>query len=172
MKSPMILPGLAFAALIACTPPSNRRLEMEPGGVDDRIATVTNTDAEMNAAIARARETLPEFERRLSSPPATQSYIGIKAAFGYGVDSAEHMWIKNIAVVDGGYEGTLVSAPQYVSSLQVGQRVIVRRDQVSDWLAVSDGVLVGGYTMRVIRKRLSPAEQREFDEMVGYRIVD
>jgi uncharacterized protein YegJ (DUF2314 family) len=162
----------AVFALAGCGPATNDRLEMEDGGDDDRIATVTGTDAEMNAAIAWAQRTLPEFERRLASPPAAQSYIGIKAAFDYGDNDAEHMWIKNIAVVEGGYEGTLVSAPQYVHSLEAGQQVFVRREQVSDWLAIDDGVLVAGYTMRVIRKRLSPEEQREFDAMVGYRIVD
>lgn len=172
MKPRLALLLLASLAFGACSRGSAERIELESVSPRDSIASVQDDDPEMKAATAKARSTLPEFEKLLASPPPAQTYIAIKAAFEHGDNDSEHMWLNQIIVTADGYHGRLENEPQYVRSLEIGQLVFVRRDRVSDWLAIHDGVLVGGYTMRVIRSRLSPEEQRQFDEMTGYRIVD
>jgi len=37
---------------------------------------------------------------------------------------------------------------------------------------LSDGVLKGGYTIRVLRNQLSAKEKKDFDENVGFIIED
>ena len=99
-------------------------------------------DREMNEAMSKARASLSTFEQRLKQPPATQTYIGLKVRFEED-GHIEHMWID---------EGSAVQAT---------------RAQVSDWMAVDAGKLVGGYTVRVQRARMSPGERTLFDESFG-----
>jgi len=41
---------------------------------------------------------------------------------------------------------------------------------ISDWLYLEDDLLVGGFTLRVIRDRMSPVERMQFDASVPFRV--
>lgn len=128
-------------------------------------------DREMNAAMAEARRTLVEFERRLGNPTSTQTMAIIKGRFTQG-DKVEHMWLNQIAVTPEGYRGVLGNDPYELTSVKAGETLVVGRESVSDWIIVDDGKLVGGYTMRVLRSRLPAQERAAFDEQNGIRIED
>lgn len=40
---------------------------------------------------------------------------------------------------------------------------------MSEWLAIDDGVLAGGYSIRVFRDRLPPDQRTEFDRASPFR---
>jgi uncharacterized protein YegJ (DUF2314 family) len=128
-------------------------------------------DREMTAAMDRARATLPQFEERLANPTPTQTMAIIKARFTEG-DLVEHMWLNQIAVTPEGYSGVLGNDPYELEDVKAGATLIVPREQVSDWIVVDGGKLVGGYTMRVLRSRLPENERAAFDEQNGIRIED
>ena len=119
--------------------------------------------------MSRGRSTLDEFEQRLASPPASQGYIAIKGRFEED-GSVEHIWLDDVAVLPEGYRGKVGNTPVYITRLAPGQEVIVSRADVSDWMAVDDGKLVGGYTIRVLRDRLSDAQRAEFDASTGFKV--
>ncbi|HET9473676.1 MAG TPA: DUF2314 domain-containing protein [Steroidobacteraceae bacterium] len=166
MKHKFVWASLLLISLAACS-----------GGRDDVIkregepdfTAIGEDDAEMNAAMSRGRSTLDEFEQRLASPPASQGYIAIKGRFEED-GSVEHIWLDDVAVLPEGYRGKVGNTPVYITRLAPGQEVIVSRADVSDWMAVDDGKLVGGYTIRVLRDRLSDAERAEFDASTGFKV--
>jgi len=149
------------------------------GGYDSQTGTrgeagsarVEKEDAEMIAAMNKARQTLDEFERHLENPAPTQTMHIIKGRFTQG-DKVEHMWLNQIAVTPEGYRGVLGNDPYELTTVKAGDTVVVRREDVSDWVVVDDGRLIGGYTMRVLRSRLPPEERTAFDQQNGIRIDD
>ncbi len=152
--------GLALY-LAACGDGSGAvRREGEPD-----LFRVADTDADMNAAIAKARDTLDVFLAELQSPQPGALY-SIKARFDDGEDT-EHIWLVNLALSDSVLVGEVDNEPERIRTVSLGQRVVVAREKVSDWMIVSNGRYQGGYTVRVLRDRLSPAEQRRLDEVMG-----
>ncbi len=123
-------------------------------------------DKEMNEAMRKARSTLPEFEKRLTQPPATQTYISLKARFEED-GHIEHMWLDDIEITPEGYRGKLGNHPVYIQSIDEGSDVRVKREEVSDWMAFDAGKLIGGYTVRVQRNRMDADERARFDDRFG-----
>jgi uncharacterized protein YegJ (DUF2314 family) len=128
-----------------------------------------DSDPKMAEAQNKARATLPEFERRLQDPPATQTRISLKGRFEED-GNVEHMWIQDVVITNDGYHGQLANHPLEIKGLDVGDLVTVPRELVSDWYAVDGGKLVGGYTLRLQRSRLPPERQAAFDASVDFVI--
>jgi uncharacterized protein YegJ (DUF2314 family) len=143
----VILVGVAFWA---------RESRRDPPGV----ISVSENDAEMNAAIARAQETLPEFIRRVQSPPPGQTALSLKARFEQG-GAVEHMWIDDVSYDGQVFTGTLGDHPEFVTNVHEGQRVVIPPERVSDWMAIENDRLIGGTTVRVLWNRMSPEERKE-----------
>jgi uncharacterized protein YegJ (DUF2314 family) len=135
---------------------------------DDRVIAVKQEDAEMNAAIAKAQTTLSSFIAVLSSPQTNQQYFLIKGKFTVG-DTVEHIWVADVTFDGKRFRGVLANDPESIPSLFYKQPVEVQPAQVSDWMFVQDGKLVGGYTSRVLRNRMTEEERRQLDAKIPYR---
>jgi uncharacterized protein YegJ (DUF2314 family) len=133
---------------------------------EPEVRNFRGDDPEMNAAMREARATLPEFEKRLKQPPPTQEYISLKGRFEED-GHVEHMWLEDVQITPQGYRGKLGNRPVYIQSIGEGSEVEVTRAKVSDWMAIDAGKLVGGYTVRVQRARMSDAERAQFDASFG-----
>jgi uncharacterized protein YegJ (DUF2314 family) len=127
------------------------------------------SDPLMAEAQNKARATLPEFEKRLTAPPATQTRISLKGRFEED-GNVEHMWIEDVVITNDGYRGQLANHPLEIKGIDVGDMVTVPRERVSDWFAVDGGKLVGGYTLRLQRSRMPPEKQAAFDASVDFVI--
>ena len=55
-----------------------------------------------------------------------------------------------------------------MSHVKNGDSEEVEPSKISDWMFVDEGKLVGGYTLRVLRDSMSPAERAEFDKSVDF----
>ena len=87
--------------------------------------------------------------------------------------SYEHIWLDDISYDGDLFTGRLSNAPLHLEDLKLGDKVSVATDDVSDWMIVDeDGRLTGGYTLRVLRNRMSPEEQEQFDKESGLVIED
>jgi uncharacterized protein YegJ (DUF2314 family) len=140
--------------------------DTDPIPVEKRVNPIRASDQEIGAARQQARDAIAEFKRRLAEPPASQTDISLKAAFTDG-EHTEHMWLIDVETTARGFRGILVSTPVNLDHPKRGDTVEVTLEEVSDWYAIDDGWIVGGYTLRVMRSRKSPAEQAEYDEMIG-----
>lgn len=52
----------------------------------------------------------------------------------------------------------------------MGQIVSVEPKEISDWLYIDHGKLVGGYTVRVHYNELSPEQKKKFDREADFKI--
>ena len=122
----------------------------------------------MNAAIAKAQATLSNFIAALSSPQTNQQYFLVKGRFTAG-DVVEHIWVADVTFDGKVFRGVIANDPESIPNLAFKQPVDVSLAQVSDWMYVQDGKLVGGYTSRVLRNRMSEGERKELDAKIPYR---
>ena len=139
----------------------------------DPVINFTNGDADMNAAIAKAQETLPLFMEAFQSPTPTQADFSIKVRFPYGGNgAAEHIWINDLTYNNDLFEGTIGNNPVYVKELKYGDHVTIKTSDITDWMIIDGGKLLGGYTIHVIHNRMSESERERTDHELLFSIPD
>lgn len=156
----LAITALALApSLASCKAQSQEAAQSER----EDIKYFEGDDSEMNAAKAKAQETLPEFLAILANPKAGTDMIGFK----YPLGGAEHIWVDNVKR-DGDYlTGNLNNVPMLEGYAQ-GDAVKVPLKEVSDWAAMVDGKMQGQYTTRVILKTLPPQDADAIKEQFGW----
>lgn len=137
--------------------------EPEPTA-NPEVTDVSENDAEMNRAMQQARDTIADFVERLKAPPSPDTIVRLEAQFEGG-GNTEYIWLRDVAAADGSFSGTIADAPVDVQDVHEGDHVTVPLDRVTDWMVIEGKRLVaGGYTIRVLRERLSPEERKAYDE--------
>jgi len=127
----------------------------------------------MNAAIQQAQDTLPLFIAALQSPTPTQPFFLIKTRFPFGSENeVEHMWVSDISYNGTQFEGVLANEPIFVQGIHLSDHVVVRIENVSDWMIIDNGRLLGGFTIYVLRSRMTDSEREQFDNDSEYIIGD
>lgn len=146
------------AALIALAPVQAQEQEGDP------IVDVSTEDARMNAAIAEAQATLPEWLAVLADPPLGTQYI----AFKYPLEGWEHIWVGNVRR-DGDYlTGNLNNAP-HSEGWSLGDPVRVSLSDVSDWTYTdAAGYTHGHRTTRVLFDQLPPEVVTDLKRQFGW----
>ncbi|MBW1656631.1 YegJ family protein [Flavobacterium quisquiliarum] len=155
MKTKIII-LLSILCLTSCKESNKIERENEPP-----IYSVESQDEEMNAAILKANETLDDFNSGLINPKAESHALKVKFTNSSGT---EHMWVGNIVFKDGKYSGILNNEPEYVKEYRSGDQIEVDPSKISDWMYIENGKLFGGYTIKVLRNRMSEEERKQFDE--------
>lgn len=78
------------------------------------------------------------------------------------------MWVGHLTVRSDSLVGIVDNEPEYIHNVVSGQPVVLHKDSVADWNYTRNGKLMGGYSIRVIRARMTPAERAEFDKSVSW----
>ena len=127
---------------------------------DPPTVGVRAADAEMNAAMARARDTLPTFWASWDAPKPTEMGHALKVRFE--VDAAvEHIWLTDVKKLsDGNYSGRLANEPNDLPGKNIGDQVEFKQSDISDWMFMRNEKVVGGETIKAILKFM-PEEEAE-----------
>lgn len=128
---------------------------------------VGEDDTAMNSAMEKSRESVDTFIGALQSPKAGQSGFAIKKRFSDGKHT-EHIWLLPVTYDGKRFQGVVNNIPVDITGVAIGQSVFVEPNQISDWMYLENGKLMGGYTIRVLRERMAPAERIEFDRSGGF----
>jgi len=157
-----ILVFLIVFSLISCKDSNKIERENEPA-----IYSVKSEDQEMNQAMTKANQTLNDFNTGLSNHNASNQ--ALKVAFT-NAQGTEHMWIGTIELKDGKYSGILNNEPEFVKEYKSGDTIEIDASKISDWMYLENGKLFGGYTIKVLRNRMSEEERKQFDAESGMQI--
>lgn len=133
-----------------------------------------NSDPEMRAAYARAREMFRLFwrevawDRRRFIPALTLA--AVKAPFSdpqkpgaKGEPEVEHMWLSDVDYDGEFVSGELGSAPNKIKSVKEGDTLRVQISQLSDWMYAIGDVVFGGFSVNLLRARMSAKERKNHD---------
>jgi uncharacterized protein YegJ (DUF2314 family) len=148
----------ASATGCACSPETTGELakvDVERPRQPDFVQEAGIDQDLMERAIGRARATQNEFVAALQNQRPEASDFFIKRQLGN-----QHVWLEQVEW-DGQSFFAAVSAEQIdATQSQVSGRIEVRPDELTDWMYVEDGILRGGYTVRVLHYQSSPEQQR------------
>jgi uncharacterized protein YegJ (DUF2314 family) len=132
----------------------------------DKVVNVADDDPEMLAAIAKARSTLPQFWQAFEKRERGESNFSLKVKIT-GKNGTEHFWLTEIERKDGKLLGTINNNPDIVRNVKIGDRMPIPEADISDWLYMRDGKLVGNYTLRVLFKQMPAKEVEKYKKMLA-----
>jgi uncharacterized protein YegJ (DUF2314 family) len=124
--------------------------------------------AAMQLAVKEARKTVEKFITALEHPGPGQQDFEVKKPFIQG-NQVEHIWLSDVRFIGNRFQGQIDNQPRKIGGLKVGQIVSVSPRDISDWLYIDNGKLVGGYTVRVHYNELSPQQKQEFDRHANFK---
>jgi len=132
----------------------------------DATISISENDAEMNAAIAKARETLPQFWLLFDHPQNSETDFCLKVMIK-DKDQVEHFWAVDIERKDGKVFGVINNDPEFVRTVKIGERIEIPASDISDWLYEREGKMYGNYTLRVLMKHMSKKEAEAYKQMLA-----
>jgi uncharacterized protein YegJ (DUF2314 family) len=128
---------------------------------DPPIVELTSADVDMNAAIARARDTLPTFWASYDTPKPSETGHGLKVRFAVGPDRFEHIWMSEVEKLpDGNFSGRFANQPSDLPDKNEGDQVEFKQADITDWLFIRNGKVVGGESIKLLLKSM-PKEQAD-----------
>lgn len=133
----------------------------------DRIVTLRQGNAEMAAAQAKARASLPEFWKKFTAHAPNEDGFMLKVMMPYSEKDVEHIWVGELEHKDGMIHATVGNTPKHVPYVKFGQRVEFDETQISDWMYRRDGKIVGNFTMRPLLARMPAAEAERYRAMLA-----
>jgi uncharacterized protein YegJ (DUF2314 family) len=159
--------ALALASISAQA--ADTRQAFERTSTEPPYVEVPKDHTAMHQAVTQARKTVGEFIAALNHPAPGQKDFEVKKPFIQN-GQVEHIWLSDVQFVGNRFQGRVDNQPRKIQGLKLGQLVSVKPSEISDWLYIDHGKLVGGYTVRVHYNELSPKEKQEFDRAADFKI--
>jgi uncharacterized protein YegJ (DUF2314 family) len=137
--------------------------------MSDPIISFSDQDKRMAFAIDEARESLGVFFDAFCAPKNNQTAFLLKVRFE-SPEKVEHIWLADVDASVMPLQGTVANEPDF-PGLKFMQRVEFHPSQITDWMFIEDGYLVGGFTTQVIRSGMTPEERETYDANAPYRFL-
>ena len=134
---------------------------------DGKAMMIASDDAEMAAAIEKARSSLDEFLALSDTPPPGTGRFKLKVMIADG-NATEHFWVIPFKRTETGFVGILANEPEIVRNVVLGQNIEFTRDDISDWGYTMNGHQVGSFTVCVMFKKMSKDEADHMRAQYGF----
>lgn len=134
---------------------------------EEGVFYAKDSDEVMNLAMDKALITIGYFEESLTQPKPDQYSFSAKVGLKEG-STVEHIWLGDVVMEeDRTLYGTISNHPVNLKNVSMGSKVLVERKDISDWMIIEAGRLIGGYTLRAYREGLEMAAREDFDQSLG-----
>ena len=134
------------------------------------ISTLPGLDEEMTVAVRQAQDTLYILRQALLAPKPSYKFLSVKVRFGSSNGDIEDMWTEPVDFSESKYTVRLVEGVTLELGAHPDHLVEVAPKDVLDWMIVEkDGSVFGGYTLRIEYQRMTPEQQKRYDEVTGYK---
>lgn len=164
MKTTKLTPLFSISllyCLLACQPSPPFKSVSEENQNSRNVTWMDFDDTEMNDAIAQAKAQFSIFENYIESPHNRTFAVKIGILYPGG---KEHLWITDVVKENGQLSGRVDNQPLYITEVQQHDLIEIPRDLITDWMVIENHyLLAGGYTLKLMRQRLSEEEQKIFD---------
>jgi uncharacterized protein YegJ (DUF2314 family) len=124
-------------------------------------------DREILRIADEARAGLPVFFRQLARPETGESNFSVKYPFSAdegGDVSTEHIWLTGIHSKNGRYYGKLAGTPVHLSGMKRGDTITFIADDITDWMYVKDGKIVGGLSIKYLLEQIPKDKRSEVQD--------
>ena len=132
----------------------------------DKVVGIGDDDPEMAAAIAKARQTLPQFWQVFDKREHGESnFVLVVRITDKG--RVEHFSITDFERRDGKTMVTISNNPNIVASVKLGDRLEIPEADITDWRNMRDGKYVGMTTFKVQLKHMRAADFEQVKKMMA-----
>lgn len=142
---------------------------------DPIFTAIASSDPEIEAAHARAADTMPEFLRHVLRDgdhvcAAKLAFKDPGASERLGQDVILYLWLT-VEFFDDEEDrlvGSFFEVPESLRAWHsVGQELEFEPEDVFDWSVNEGGRMLGGFTLRLARNRRPEPERADFDRHIG-----
>ena len=109
-----------------------------------------------------AKETLNKFNDALKSGNTNFTDFCLKVRFK-APNGWEHIWLSDIKIKDNKYIGVISDLPDSTTEVNLGDTIQIINEHITDWMYTDNKKLRGGNTIRLLRKRMTETERKQFD---------
>jgi uncharacterized protein YegJ (DUF2314 family) len=107
----------------------------------------------------------------ISTSHADRTFVAVKVRFTLPDESTQDIWADEVTYINGVFRGSMGDdIPEL--KLEMGKKITIDEKDIVDWMIVQDGKLIGGYTIRLAVKRMTPEERERFLQTLDYSIED
>jgi uncharacterized protein YegJ (DUF2314 family) len=159
---------LVFSTLASCSP-------AEPTSIPTSDPVIVHTsipvraDEELAEAVRQAQETLHIWRQEFLAPKKAYSMASLKVRFA-NAEKIEDMWTEPLYVLDNTYTVRMIEGVNVDQGIHPNRLLDVKPEDIIDWMLLEeDGTLIGGYTLRLEYKRMTPEQQKRYIETTGIR---
>nr|WP_145545919.1 DUF2314 domain-containing protein [Variovorax boronicumulans] len=154
-----------------------KKSKLEEPQAEPLFMAVPSMEEELSHAYARAAASMAEFRTHIERQgdhicSAKLRFKDPNESDRMGKDVLLFLWLTAIEYnpASDSYIGTFFEVPPELGEWHcAGQKLEFDGADVFDWMVNDDGILHGGFTLRVNRKRLPEGEREAFDRYVGVR---
>ena len=159
-------------ALVALLFPGCKDAARQQRRDDLRALMHGNTDdADIRAAIEKARATVGEFLAALQKPAPNQKQFMVRKAYPTREDGKQQiLWINQVT-----YDGTLLHGVADDKTAVVGAgipldgKVYFPPAEICDWMFNEDGKAVGGHMLRALKAKMTEDEWAKIAERITFK---
>lgn len=133
------------------------------------VYQVKGDDPQLIQAIEKAKHTLKYFKDCLVSPKPYQTYFSIKTKLTDG-NHIEYIWLDAAEISENVIYGIVNNVPANLKNIELGKKIGVSENEITDWLIIENNRLIGGYTIRAIRDKMSRPHRELFESTINFKI--
>ncbi|MDK7374562.1 MULTISPECIES: DUF2314 domain-containing protein [Weeksella] len=111
-----------------------------------------------------ANSSFADFRKAFAEQKEGTSNFFVKEKYVNDANREEHLWIRDITAKGDTLYGVVDSKPRVTNKVKHNDMIVIDPARISDWMYYDNGKLVGGFSLRYERSKLSVEEQKEFDE--------
>jgi uncharacterized protein YegJ (DUF2314 family) len=152
-----------------------------PYAMTEPVFMFDERDPEMQQAYLAAQSSFRYFwrelswERRRIVPGLDMAMVKVPFTDGPRTDGNpdfEQMWVGDVGFDGDSISGHLLNSPNWLTSVHQGNAVSAPFTHLTDWLMTVDGRAYGGFTVNLIRSRMSRQERDQHDQAWGLDFGD
>jgi uncharacterized protein YegJ (DUF2314 family) len=129
----------ALSALAGCGKPETFTDEFDP--------------VEMQRAIGQAQATFDEFVARARNPQPGDEAFSVKVKLSDS-KGTEHIWLNQLELDKTPMIGKITLDAEVLHAVKAGDLCKFTREEVTDWMYMSNGKMQGNFTLRVMLKAM------------------
>ena len=161
----------AAAGMNALVPSCRKQPVLDIAGLspNESVLTVEQNDFEILRIAQDAQAGLSVFFRHLNGAEEGEYGFCIKYPFPADPDSgtnAEQIWLTGIRFRNNRYYGTLADTPVRISYMKKGDTVTFSPDNITDWMFVKNGEIVGGRSIKYLLEQIPKNRRSEGQNML------
>ena len=118
---------------------------------NDGVINIENDDADLKAAVDKARKTWDDFEKAFEEK--TGKSHSVKFKFSDKKSESEFMWVSVDKIEDGMIVGKLANVPNFLTNIKEGDIVKRSVKEIEDWFYIDDKKMIGGFSITVLQNR-------------------